>query len=75
MSIIVLGVTLLSTLKLLPSIFFGANYFCNRTRLFVYIAILILVKWSSIYCAFHKHAYCAVRKPTDDCIFRCCQST
>ena len=25
------------------------------------------------YCAFHKHANSEVQKPTDDCVFRCCQ--
>ena len=27
------------------------------------------------YCSFHKHANSEVQKPTDDCIFRCCQSS
>ena len=27
------------------------------------------------YCAFHKHANSEVQKPTDDCIFRCRQSS
>ena len=27
------------------------------------------------YCAFHKHANFEVQKPTDDCVFRCCQSS
>jgi len=27
------------------------------------------------YCAFHKHANSEVQKPTDVCIFRCCQSS
>ena len=30
---------------------------------------------SSIYCTFHKHASSKVQKPTDDCVFRCCQSS
>ena len=27
------------------------------------------------YCAFHKHANSQVQKPTDDCVFRCRQSS
>ena len=27
------------------------------------------------YCAFHKHANSEVQKPTDDCVFRCSQSS
>ena len=27
------------------------------------------------YCAFHKHANSEVQKPTDDCVFRCRQSS
>ena len=30
---------------------------------------------SSIYCTFHKHANSEVQKPTDDCVFHCCQSS
>ena len=30
---------------------------------------------SYLYCAFHKHANCEVQKPTNDCIFRCRQSS
>ena len=40
-------------------------------------------KWTKIlgtlvcihYCAFHKHANSEVQKPTDDCVFRCRQSS
>ena len=31
--------------------------------------------FSIAYCAFHKHANSEVQKPTDDCVFRCCQSS
>ena len=40
-----------------------------------------LTKWRQkhlgnlIYCAFHKHANSEVQKPTDDCVFRCRQSS
>ena len=30
---------------------------------------------SSIYCTFHKRANSEVQKPTDDCVFRCFQSS
>ena len=29
----------------------------------------------TFYCAFHKHANTKVKKATDNCVFRCCQSS
>ena len=33
------------------------------------------LRFLSSYCAFHKHAYSEVQKPTDDCVFHCRQSS
>ena len=34
-----------------------------------------IVTYTCLYCAFHKHANSEVQKPTDDCFFRCRQSS
>ena len=43
-----------------------AAYIAARTQLSTKLGL---------YCAFHKHANSEVQKPTDDCIFCCCQSS
>ena len=39
------------------------------------IRFWLLLKKQSLYCAFHKHANSEVQKLTDDCVFRCRQSS
>ena len=47
----------------------------DKTNMKVAFTLFSEIRTNAVYCAFHKHANSEVQKPTDDCIFRCRQSS